>query len=367
MQIKDHFDVFHDIRNILLIQLGDIGDVIWGIPAIWAIHKFYPQAGISILVREPCGSILENEPALHHIYEVIKSRNGLFTAVMDQIRFIRTLHQGKFDMAIDFRASDRGAFMAILSGARFRIAQYYHDVPFWRNRIFSRLLYIPPPEQTIVRASEHTLRILRGIGIQADDIVPRLAVKPETRGKMRLMMENQSSPWITLNPFSRWSYKEWNYKNWIQIIDWLWHDYHLATVIVGSADEQLAAGFLKNSCKSPVYNLAGRTTLSELAGILSLSRLHLGVDSGAPHIAAAVGTPTITLYGPSDWRIWAPEGTLNRVVIPDLECAPCRNKGCNDSEKSDCLETLPVEKVQMAIWKMLLEHPCITSSMTDLP
>ena len=102
-----------------------------------------------------------------------------------------------------------------------------------------------------------------------------------------------------------------------------------------------------------VYNLAGKTTLAELAGILSLSSFHLGVDSAAPHIAAAVGTPTLTIFGPSDWRDWAPVGDKHRVVVSSMDCVPCYKKGCDGSERSLCLETLEVKTVQDAIREVL--------------
>ena len=90
-----------------------------------------------------------------------------------------------------------------------------------------------------------------------------------------------------------------------------------------------------------------------MAALLQMSRLHIGVDSAAPHIAAAVGTPTITIYGPSDWRDWAPTGDKNMVVLPDMDCSPCHKKGCDGKGRSICLDNLPVEKVQNAVETML--------------
>ena len=162
-----------------------------------------------------------------------------------------------------------------------------------------------------------------------------------------------SDPWVTLNPFSRWPYKEWDVKKWAQIIDWLWKEYKIATVVVGAATEHERAGKTVQAYPGKSYNLAGKTSLAELAGVLSLSRLHIGVDSAAPHIAAAVGTPTITLYGPSDWRDWAPVGDRHRVVVPDMDCVPCHKKGCNGNGRSECLETLGIEPMQTVIREVL--------------
>ncbi|MGC9977133.1 MAG: glycosyltransferase family 9 protein, partial [Syntrophales bacterium] len=153
--------------------------------------------------------------------------------------------------------------------------------------------------------------------------------------------------------FSRWPYKEWPDDKWVSIIYWLWQEFHIATAIVGSKGEAARARKLVNKCNGTVYNLAGKTTLAELAGTLSLSSLHLGVDSAAPHIAAAVGTPTLTIFGPSDWRDWAPVGDKHRVVVSNMDCVPCHKKGCNGSERSICLETLEVKTVQDAILEVL--------------
>ncbi len=79
--------------------------------------------------------------------------------------------------------------------------------------------------------------------------------------------------------------------------------------------------------------------------MLSLSRLHIGVDSAAPHIAAATGVPTITIYGPSSWFDWAPVGKDHRVILPEMDCVPCHKKGCDGSGHSRCLDELTPEQV----------------------
>jgi len=140
---------------------------------------------------------------------------------------------------------------------------------------------------------------------------------------------------------------------WAQIIDWLGKDFSIGTVIVGSPAERERADMLSRSCAVKVFNLAGKTTLAELAGVLKQSRLHIGVDSAAPHIAAAVGTPTVTLYGPSDWRYWAPPGECHRVVFSDMACIPCNQKGCDGCGVSRCLDTLEVKQVQRVLREAL--------------
>jgi len=90
--------------------------------------------------------------------------------------------------------------------------------------------------------------------------------------------------------------------------------------------------------------------------VLSLSRLHIGVDSAAPHIAAATGTSTVTLYGPSSWKDWAPVGENHRVILPEMDCVPCHQKGCDNSGHSRCLDILNADQVKKAI-REALEKP----------
>jgi ADP-heptose:LPS heptosyltransferase len=121
------------------------------------------------------------------------------------------------------------------------------------------------------------------------------------------------------------------------------------SVIVGSPGEKERIGELVGVCSGKTYNLAGRTTLAELAGVLRLSRLHIA----ALHIAAAVGAPTVISYGPSNWRDWAPQGPGHRVVVPDMPCVPFCMKGCEGRWVSRCLDALAAEKVQEVIREAL--------------
>jgi predicted lipopolysaccharide heptosyltransferase III len=361
--VQDHFKITRQIRNVLVIQLGDIGDVVWATPTLWAIKESHPQANVSVLLREGFGCLLEADPSIHKIFEVKNTRGNLLANITDQLQLIKKLRQEKFDLVFDLRSGDRGAIMALLTGAAIRGSLHYTAVPFWRNRLFTHLLVgLSTPKERILGAAEQSLRIVRGFGITGKTTVPKLWVSDQVMMKvqkvlaecnMKPVASDPSYRWITVNPFSRWPYKEWADDKWVSIINWLWNEFHIAAAIVGSKGEAARAGELVKKCNGTVYNLAGKTTLAELAGILSMSSFHLGVDSAAPHIAAAVGTPTLTIFGPSDWRDWAPVGDKHRVVVSGMDCVPCYKKGCDGSERSRCLETLEVKTVRDTVREML--------------
>lgn len=350
-----------EVRNILIVQLGDIGDVVWAIPSFLAVKEAHPQAKVSLLLREGIADLLAFEPSVHKVFSVPKRSGNLVKNVLSQLLLIMKLRKEKFDMVIDQRSDDRGAIMTWLAGAPVRIGQYYSFVPFWRNLMFTHLIDPPPLKERNYGAAEQTLRILRGMGIIARNTIPKIVVHNEILQRSRNILTQNSCftdnekriTWITINPFSRWAYKEWAYDKWGKIIDWLWEEFSLTSVIVGAPSEKMKARELVQSCSGHFVNLVGQTTLAELAGVLKLSGLHIGVDSAAPHIAAAVGTPTVTIYGPSDWREWAPIGENHRVVVPLMECVPCHKKGCGGSERSLCLETLEVGEVKRVVHEAL--------------
>ena len=338
------------IRKILIIQLGDIGDVVWAIPAFWAVKNAFPQAAVSVLVRKPNGDLLSDDPNIDKIFQVDQQ------SVFKGLQLLKSIRRGKFDLLFDLRADDRGAFISFLSGAKMRAALYYRGIN-WRNNMFTHLANPPEAKEKVFGAAEQSLKIIRSFGIQETTSIPQIFVSTVTKSKIERLLaaENVAAKngYVTINPFSRWSYKEWGSDKWRQIISFIWQKYKMPVLILGSEEERGRADELTGANYSTTYNFAGKTTLQEMAGLLQMSRLHIGVDSAAPHIAAAVGTPTLTIYGPSDWRDWAPLGEKNQVVLPDMDCSPCRKKGCDGSGRSKCLDNLPVAKVQSAVEKML--------------
>ncbi|MHB8829911.1 MAG: glycosyltransferase family 9 protein [Syntrophales bacterium] len=365
MMISDYFEKPFPPRRVLVIQLGDIGDVVWTLPAFRAIRKTWPGAELSVLLRDKIGSLLSAVDPAVKTFEVPGKGGGVFASIISTYLLIRALRREHFDMVFDMRADERGGYMAFVTGAPFRVALHYPSMKGLRNHLFTHLVGLTG-KPLHVRAAGQALYILQAFGIETDDVVPRLRVSRDvsnrasqmiaSKGLSVSMQENEilGKDWVTLNPFSRWSYKEWGMEKWERIIDWLYEEFAIKSVIVGSPGEKERAEALVAACPGRAFNIAGSTTLAELAGVLALSRLHIGVDSAAPHIAAAVGTPTVTIYGPSDWRYWAPPGKNNRVVVSEMPCVPCHLKGCNGSGRSLCLEKLEVEQVQAVIKEALL-------------
>jgi len=367
MIIGEEFKLPDHIRKVLIIQLGDIGDVVWSLPAFQAVRAALPRAEIFLLIREGIGSLFEADPAITGVFEVERYPESIVNRLMRQIASLFQIRRVHFEVVFDLRFDERGAFTAWWTGAPYRASLWAASGPWYRNRLFTHLVY-PTNENIRVRmgASEQTLRIIRQFGIPTPETTPRLPLSPTAIDHMREVLatrdiaaggegKNGGRPgFITISPFSRWAYKEWPLGRWLEISSWTARKYGLISVLVGAAGERARAEELVKKASGGILNMAGGTTLGELAALLSLSRLHVGVDTAAPHIAAAVGTPTITIYGPSDWRDWAPVGDKHHVVKPDMDCSPCHRKGCDGQGHSRCLEAISIAEVQEAIGENLV-------------
>lgn len=348
---------FPGARNILLLQLGDIGDVVLTTPSLRAIKESCPEARLSILVRRSYGSLLEADPNLDEILEVSKRRGKVSEIGMENLRLVRRLRRSRFDLVIDLRTGDRGAILAWLTGTPVRVVRRDLEAPFWHDLAFTHPVDLEYADRPVHPGGDQSLRILRAIGADTADTRPRLHVSEAARERVRSLLSREGADrhpgLVTVNPFSRWKYKEWDYGKWADVLDRLWKKHDLPSAVVGSREEGEEAAGIVGKCAGPAFNLAGKTTLGELAALISRSRLHLGVDSAAPHIAAAVGTPTVTIFGPSNWRAWAVEDETHRIAHSGRECVPCNDKGCDGTERSLCLEELGVDTVMKRIEEVL--------------
>jgi heptosyltransferase-3 len=342
-------------NTILLIQLGDIGDVILTLPAIRALRENYPQSRLVVCVREKAREIIEDCPWASSVMTVRKERKRLKAAVLDQARWMRELRSHRFDLVIDLRTGTRGAIIAGLSGAGTRIGRFAADGRLWRNRVFTHL--VTPPDEAFEYAAEHNLNILSPLGLKLPDRALQITIPYHRREAASRLFSSQSiplsRPLLAFHPFSLWKYKEWQVNSCAELIDDVQLRYDVTVVITGSSEERGRADQVVARCKTKPFNLAGKTSIGELAAVFFTCRGFIGVDTAALHLAAAVGIPTLGIFGPSPAVCWAPRGSRHMVVSKNMPCVPCRRKGCGDSEISQCLDGLTLKDIHEELFRFI--------------
>ncbi|MCK9273520.1 MAG: glycosyltransferase family 9 protein [Syntrophales bacterium] len=339
------------IRNILLIQLGDIGDVVLTFPAIRALKQNFPHAKIVVAVREKARELIEDCRWADGVISVIKEKRTIPEELFYHFRFFMVVRRYHFNLAADMKMGDRGAILALCSGASQRVGFFAHDGMLWRNRVFNRLVLDEGyPGRHM---AQYYLSLMASYGITTSDIWPEHIIPEKRMTQARKLLADEGvpsdRPMIALQPFSLWKYKEWGIEKYIKLIDWLVDTCHVSAIITGSHEERRQAEKITDTCKGHVYNLAGKTSIGVLPALFRKCKMFIGVDSAGMHIAAAIGLPTVSIFGPSSTDDWAPRGKQHRFVCKNFSCVPCKNKGCNDSGISRCLNELTLEEVQKAL------------------
>lgn len=348
---------FERIRTILLIQLGDIGDVVYSFPCARALKETMPEAKLVFAVRKKAAGLVEGCQWADEVIAVDGIQyGGVWGTLRSQWRLWRAVWRYRFDLAIDLRTGTRGAVLALLSGALFRLAPYALDGTLWRNRLFTHLVMPSGKQQQFI--VEHYLETLSPYGIHTKKLLPDLSVSlkrlAEADGLLAAYgLEGRKNKMVAVQPFSLWSYKEWRKEKMAALIRQVREAHGLPVLLVGGPDEQEKAEEIAALAGKGVFNLAGKTSIALLPALLQKCCLFIGVDSAGLHIAAAVGTPTIGLYGPSASATWAPRGERHFVVRKDFSCVPCNQKGCDNSLVSRCMEELGVEEVYSAVRNQL--------------
>jgi heptosyltransferase-3 len=140
--MRGNNSISRDIRSILLIQLGDIGDVVLSLPCIRTLRNNFPKSNLIVAVREKAGELIEDCPWASGVISINQDRRPLTQEIAYQKRFFSRVRSFGFDLAIDLRTGTRGATLALLSGARQRIGFYASDGKLWRNRVFTHLAHL---------------------------------------------------------------------------------------------------------------------------------------------------------------------------------------------------------------------------------
>lgn len=351
------FPVQSPPKRILLIQLGDLGDLVVSFPCIRALKETYPEASVYVAVHQKAAELIDLCPwASGAIIVEERPGEGMGRKIKRQFDFITHLRSHNFDMAIDLRAGDRGAILAFLSGAGKRYTAYY-GWNLLRSLFFTRQIKLHA--LTSPHMVDFNLDILSAFNIATGQKNPEAVVPAEKRQQLRALLLKEGVPRqssiVAIQPFSLWPYKEWGDQKFIELIAWIRAEFDLPVIVTGSLQEQARAGRIVEGCNGQVYNFAGKTSLAMFAALLEACRLMIGVDSSGAHIAAAVGTPTVTIYGPASPQTWAPRGPKNRIVQKGWSCVPCNRTGCEGSKECRCLKELEVSEVKQVVDKLLSE------------
>jgi len=342
--------------RILVIKLRYLGDVLLTTPVFDALRAHFPDAFIAAAVNKGTEDMLTGNPAIDRIFTVERD-SSLRLDLQKQFRLIREIRNLKFDIVLELTKNERGDVLAWLSNAKKRLGYQYRKESFLRRSFLFTDLIAPDRNLHII---ERHMEMAKAVGCSLVPAKPSLYWTPQDRGDCeKILTDNDVSgdfPYVVLHPASNALHKIWTVEGYAALCDALWERMAIRTILICGGDEEelrinRAACALATS--SPL-NLGGRLSLKQTAVLLSKAVLFIGIDSGPMHMATAVNTPVVAIFGPSrPWR-WGPWGSGQVVVRKTWDCVPCGKKGCrNDGGESRCLMELTPEEVLPVVEKRL--------------
>jgi len=315
------------VRRIATFHLNGLGDLLFTLPALLALRESFPGATICSVVRPGLAPLLQDSPLVDEV--VLRPSGGL----SQQAALMARLHARHIDVAVSFSQSRNMTLLAWSTGAPVRIG-------FTDAKMEALLTHRIPKEGPYT--IEGNLDLVRALGAHTRQHdycgLLHLGATHQQQADALLAENGVTGPFIVAAcaASQKRGIKEWPREHWAAALD------ELATrwpvVLVGMRATPEVSGLMRQ----PVVDLGGQTELSALAALCGKSRLFIGIDSGVLHLAAAMETPVIGIYGPSDWSLTGPRGVPHRIARHPVECSPClltRCKWTGDDERK-CLTRL---------------------------
>lgn len=350
-----------EISRALIVKLRHHGDVLLSTPVFSALKRAAPACEIDALVYADTAPMLEGHPAIAQIHTIDRTwkKQGLRAQIGAEWQLFSMLRARRYDLLIHLTENWRGAWLARSLQPRFRVAGFSPLRPpakLWA-RSFTHLAPQPPLGNR--HTVESHLDALRALGIQPAFEERGLGFHPGKPAQDRIqeIVARHAVPagrLIHLHPTSRWMFKAWTIESYAEVISGL-EERGYRIVLTGGPDlrERALVTDIIARCRAQPLDLSGQLTLKELGAVIEAARLSICVDSVPMHLAAALGTPVVALFGPSNENEWGPWQVPHRVMVSGHSCRPCRLDGCGGGKVSECLTSLRPAEVLAAVEALL--------------
>ena len=338
-----------DVRSVLLIRLRSIGDTVLSTPSLYALKRFLPDARIDILLEDWVAPVLEGFP---YVDSVLTLKRKSTTARARVMRQLRSLH---YDVVYNLHGGTTATLLTRASGATRRVGLATYQY----SRLYTHLA--PSPlllwQRQRTHSVEQQLALLGWTGVPVSDRPPtQLAVVDHAvasiAARLRTAGWNEQQPLAVIHPAAAFATKQWSAENFAAVAKHL-YELGLAVVVITAPAEAELATSVAGLAAVPAINFSD-LSLPEVTALASRARLFVGNDSGIAHIAAAVGLPSVIIFGSSNVAHWRPWATAPaEVVLEEMDCQPCHGYYCEKFAQPECILRVPSERVIAAVDRVL--------------
>jgi len=342
--------------NILIVKLSAIGDVVHSLPFLEALRKRFPGARIDWVVEEDSSQVLVGHPALNRVIlsrrkswqrRLSKTANPLFV-FGELLDFLNELRSCQYDLVIDLQGLLKSGILVGLSKGKRKIGMSGS-----REGAGLFLNERPIPVDYGRHAIERYLTVTRYLGCNGAGGGGKIPFTESEGKSIDAILEHHrigKRPLIAINPMAKWPTKLWEIDRFAVLAGRMREELGCEIVFTGSSGDRPVIDDVVGRMTNPPLNLAGRTSLKELAYLYTRCRLLVSTDTGPMHVAAAMGCPVVALFGPTaPWRT-GPYGTAHTVIRTHAGCSPCFKKRC---DHMTCMKEIRVDQVFEGVKEVL--------------
>ncbi|MFH1996409.1 MAG: glycosyltransferase family 9 protein [Candidatus Omnitrophota bacterium] len=315
-----------EIQRILVITLSNVGDIVLTTPVISALAEEFPQARIDVMVGPRGKDVFEKDPRITKV--VIYDKR---VSMVKKRRLSLKLKKLRYDLAVDLR----NTIFPILIGARYRT---------------STIQKFP---RTIVHRKHRHLFRLQCLGIDRMDTASSIHIPDQDEKYVDGLLGSArtSGEIVVVNPGAKSRLKRWTKEGFSSVCDRLINECGSTVALVGCDEDRAVVDDIAAMMKREAINLVGKTNVRQLADITRRARLVITNDSAPLHVACAVGTTVLSIFGPTDPKKYGPTGDMDISISKKLFCSPCEKAECRYD--FECMRSITADEVFQAAKEML--------------
>ena len=343
--------------RVLIVKISALGDVIHALPTLAWLKSNDPTMEIDWLVEEGFAPLLEGHPLLRRVHRLgLKRwrRQGWLATLKGVRQTVADLRQENYDLVLDLQGNSKSGLFTLLSGAAQRFGFARDGVREWPNLLATnRKVSLTPTDHHISDRSLAVARVAFPNGVDAPPAGP-LAVDPAAGATVARQLTElglAEQPLVVLQYGTTWTTKLWPLDCWQQLVQKLCDEQQLRPVLIWGNEAERAAAEAIYQASDGRAVIWPRGSLTELVALLQQADLVVGGDTGPIHIAAAVGTATVSLFRVTDATRNGPRGDEHICLQSPLDCSPCLRKDCE--RDAECGKSISVSEVFRAVYVLL--------------
>ena len=349
-----------NVKKILVIKMRHHGDVLLTSPVFSFLNKSLPSVQVDAYIYKDTLPMLEGHPGISkfHTYDRGWKKRSLFSRLKKEITILLQIKKEKYDLVINLTEGDRGALVALVSQSPYKIGfDRGGKRVFGRKKVYTHTVKnTPTPRHTV----EKQLDALRCIGLfpKQEERDLFFHIPEQSNAHVKELLKGEED-YIVIHPVSRWRFKCLPPQAIGTLASELVSQGKKVVLTSGpDREERDMIEAIRKFCPEEVIDLGGKTSLKDLGALIGKAELLICVDSVPLHMASALKTPVVALFGPTSELNWGPWMHPKAVVVTrNMPCRPCFKDGCAGSKMSDCLFTMSMESILSAVKEVSQENP----------